>query len=224
MPVCQFYFLIKYDIIVWLKTYRKEGGKGAMECRKLVLASKSPRRCELLTRFGIPFETFAPEVNESCSLPAGEAVELLSRRKALATASRFGDTFILAADTLVSLNGETLGKPSGPEEASRMLSRLSGQTHQVFTGVTVVPPSGEVFTASDRTDVTFCDIPDEEILSYVATGDPLDKAGSYALQGRAALWVTRIEGCDTSVIGLPLYLVRRLLIRAGYPLAAVQHH
>jgi len=195
-----------------------------MEFRKLVLASKSPRRCELLTRFGVPFETFAPEVDESCSLPAGEAVELLSRRKALATASRFGDAFILAADTLVSLNGETLGKPSGPEEASRMLSRLSGQTHQVFTGVTVVPPSGEVFTASDRTDVTFCDIPDEEILSYVATGDPLDKAGSYALQGRAALWVTRIEGCDTSVIGLPLYLVRRLLIRAGYPLAAAQHH
>jgi septum formation protein len=195
-----------------------------MECRKLVLASKSPRRCELLTRFGIPFETFAPEVDESCSLPAGEAVEILSRRKALATASRFGDAFILAADTLVSLNGKTLGKPSGPEEASRMLSRLSGQTHQVFTGVTVIPPSGYVFTASDRTDVTFCDIPDEEILSYVATGDPLDKAGSYALQGRAALWVTRIEGCDTSVIGLPLYLVRRLLIRAGYPLAAAQHH
>ena len=195
-----------------------------MECGQLVLASKSPRRCELLTRFGIPFETFAPEVDESCSLPAGEAVELLSRRKALATASRFRDAFILAADTLVSLDRETLGKPADPGEAFRMLSRLSGRTHQVFTGVTVIPPSGEVFTASDRTDVTFCDIPDEEIRSYVATGDPLDKAGSYALQGRAALWVTRIEGCDTSVIGLPLYLVRRLLIRAGYPLSAAQHH
>lgn len=105
-----------------------------------------------------------------------------------------------------------------------MLSRLSGRTHQVFTGVTIIPPSGEVFTASDRTDVTFCEIPGEEIRSYVATGDPLDKAGSYALQGRAALWVTRIEGCDTSVIGLPLYLVRRLLLRAGYPLTAAQHH
>ncbi len=195
-----------------------------MECGQLVLASKSPRRCELLTRFGIPFETFAPEVDESCSLPAGEAVEVLSRRKALATASLFRDAFILAADTLVSLDGEALGKPSGPEEAFFMLSRLSGRTHQVFTGVTIIPPSGEVFTASDRTDVTFCEIPGEEIRSYVATGDPLDKAGSYALQGRAALWVTRIEGCDTSVIGLPLYLVRRLLLLAGYPLTAAQHH
>lgn len=194
------------------------------ESRRLILASKSPRRYELLSRLGIPFETFSPDVDETCDLTAAEAVQILSRRKAFATASSYGNAFILAADTLVSLNGEALGKPSGADEAVSMLRCLSGKVHQVFTGVTVFSPSGESFTASDRTDVTFCDIADEEILSYVASGDPLDKAGSYALQGRAAQWITRIEGCDSSVIGLPLYLVRRLLIEAGYPLSAVQNH
>ena len=193
----------------------------APECNRLILASKSPRRCELLARFGIPFETCAPDVDEACDLSAADAVELLSRRKALAAVPWFPDAFILAADTLVSLNGEALGKPAGPDEAFRMLRLLSGHTHQVFTGVTVVSPSGKALTASDRTDVTFCDIPDGEIRSYVRSGEPLDKAGSYGLQGHAALWVTRIEGSDTSVIGLPLYLVRQLLIRAGYPFPRV---
>ena len=192
------------------------------EQARLILASRSPRRSELMARFGIPFETFSLEVDESCGLSACEAVEVLSRRKALAAFSAFPDAFILAADTLVSLEGEVLGKPSGPDEAARMLRSLSGRVHQVFTGVTVMSPSGRVFALSDRTDVTFCPVPEEEILAYVNSGEPLDKAGSYALQGRAALWVTRIEGSDTSVIGLPLYLVRRLLILAGYPLAAAQ--
>ena len=189
---------------------------------RLILASRSPRRLELLTRFGVPFETFVPDVDESCDLPTAEAVESLSRRKALATSSSFPDAFILAADTLVSVDGVSLGKPSGREDAVRMLRLLSGRTHQVFTGVTVVSPSGDVFTSSDRTDVTFCAVPEEEILSYADSGEPLDKAGSYALQGRASLWITRLDGSDTSVIGLPLYLVRELLISAGFPLAAAQ--
>ena len=191
---------------------------------RLILASRSPRRLELLTRFGIPFETFVPDVDETCDLPAAEAVEAISRRKALATASSFPDAFILAADTLVSADGVSLGKPSGREDAIRMLRLLSGHTHQVFTGVTVISPAGEIFTSSDRTDVTFCDVPEGEILSYADSGEPLDKAGSYALQGRASLWITRIAGSDTSVVGLPLYLVRKLLIDAGYPLAAAQRH
>ena len=194
------------------------------ECFRLILASKSPRRCELLSRLGIPFETFSPEADESCGLPASEAVEVLSRRKALTTVSSFPDAFILAADTLVSLNGKVLGKPSGFDDAACMLRSLSGKTHQVFTGVTVISPAGEAYTASDRTDVTFCDIPEEEIVAYIETEEPIDKAGSYALQGRAAVWITRIEGSDTSVIGLPLYLVRQLLIRAGYPVTAFQAH
>ena len=194
----------------------------SLENIRLILVSKSPRRCELLGRIGIPFETFSPEIDESCSLSASEAVKVLSRLKAQATVPSFMDAFIIAADTLVSLNGEALGKPSCPDDAVRMIRSLYGQTHQVFTGVTVISPSGQAYTAADHTDVTFCDIPEEEIISYVRTGEPLDKAGSYALQGGAAVWITRIEGCDTSVIGLPLYLVRQLLIRAGYPFSAVR--
>ena len=98
-----------------------------------------------------------------------------------------------------------------------MLRTLSGRTHQVFTGVTVISPSGEIISGVDSTDVTFDSVPEEEILSYVRSGEPMDKAGAYALQGRAGMWISRLDGSDTSVIGLPLCLVRRLLIAAGYP-------
>ena len=97
-----------------------------------------------------------------------------------------------------------------------MLRLLSGRTHQVFTGVAVISPSGEAFTGLDRTDVTFDLLTEEEILSCVRSGEPMDKAGAYALQGRAGAWVTCLHGSDTSVIGLPLYLVRRLLLQSGF--------
>ncbi len=185
---------------------------------KLVLSSKSPRRCELLKRTGISFETEAPDVDESCELSADEAVRILSLRKAQASAKVHPGRFILAADTLVSLQGEKLGKPADEHSAVRMLRMLSGRTHQVYTGVTVISPDGAEFTDADRTDVTFTSVEDAEILDYVRSGEPMDKAGAYALQGRAGLWVTHIDGSDTSVIGLPLYLVRSLLLQAGYPL------
>ena len=193
---------------------------------KLVLASRSPRRCELLNRIGLVFETDAPDVDETCSLPAGEAVRILSLRKAQAAAESHPRSFILAADTLVSFREEALGKPLDPPDAIRMLRMLSGQTHQVYTGVTVISPDGRVFTDSDRTDVTFASVDDAEIADYVRSGEPMDKAGAYALQGRAGMWVTHLDGSDTSVIGLPLYLVRSLLLQAGYPLlaAAGTHH
>jgi len=192
----------------------------------LVLASRSPRRCELLNRIGLVFETDAPDVDETCSLPAGEAVRILSLRKAQAAAESHPGSFILAADTLVSFREEALGKPLDPPDAIRMLRMLSGQTHQVYTGVTVISPDGRVFTDSDRTDVTFASVDDAEIADYVRSGEPMDKAGAYALQGRAGMWVTHLDGSDTSVIGLPLYLVRSLLLQAGYPLlaAAGTHH
>ena len=103
---------------------------------------------------------------------------------------------------------------------------LSGQTHQVYTGVTVMSPDGSAFTGSDRTDVTFAPVDEAEIIDYVSTGEPMDKAGAYALQGRAGMWVTHLDGSDTSVIGLPLYLVRSLLLQAGYPLLSADrtHH
>ena len=186
----------------------------------MILASRSPRRCELLSRLGIPFLTDAPDVDESCDLPAPEAVQQLSLRKALAAASLHPDCWIIGADTLVSLDGQSLGKPKDESEASRMLHMLSGRTHQVFTGVTVISPSGGSLTGLDRTDVTFDTLTEQEIDSYIRSGEPMDKAGAYALQGKAGAWVTHLAGCDTSVIGLPLCLVRRFLIRAGYPLDA----
>ena len=183
---------------------------------RLILASCSPRRSELLESAGIPFETVRPDVDESCSLPAEEAVAVLSARKAAAVGKMYPGRFILAADTLVAVDGRPLGKPGSAECAVHMLHILSGRTHQVFTGVSVLSPSGELFTETDRSDVTFCEIPEKEILSYVSTGEPMDKAGSYALQGRASLWITHLDGSASSVIGLPLARVRSLLLRSGY--------
>ena len=187
---------------------------------RLILASRSPRRCELLQRLGLSFETDAPDVDESSSLPAADTVQLLSRRKAVAAADAHFGCFILAADTLVSFQGKPLGKPVDETDAVRMLTLLSGQTHQVFTGVTVLSPSGDLFSGLDCTNVSFMPLTEKEILSYVHSGEPMDKAGAYALQGRAGMWVNHLDGSDSSVIGLPLYLVRQLLLQAGFPLQA----
>ena len=183
----------------------------------IILASASPRRRELLTLAGIPYEVCVLPVEEERGLPAPEEVRINAELKAGAVAGQFPGRFILAADTLVELDGLVLGKPVDPQEAFVMLKRLSGHTHHVHTGVTLVLPDGGVITDADCSSVTFDEIPDEEIESYVRTGEPLDKAGAYAVQGRAALWIRRLEGCWSSVVGLPLYLVRSLLIRSGYP-------
>ena len=187
---------------------------------KLILASCSPRRSELLALAGIPFETVSPDVDETCSLPASEAVAVLSARKAQAVGRMYSGRYVLAADTLVALDGVSLGKPADVKEAERMLRSLSGRTHQVYTGVSVLDPSGKLYTETDRSDVTFCDLTEEEIQAYVRSGEPMDKAGAYALQGHASLWITRLVGCYSSVIGLPLYLVRKLLMNCGYELVS----
>ena len=126
---------------------------------------------------------------------------------------------MIGADTIVVYEGEILGKPKDTDDARRMLRELSGNAHQVYTGVTVINPAGELFTDSDRSDVTFGDIPEAEIAAYVRSGEPLDKAGAYAIQGRASLWISHMAGSYSSVIGLPLYVVRKLLLQAGYQLA-----
>ena len=202
-----------YDIIIRLSNPER-----SVYLAGLILASRSPRRCELLSRLGLSFVTDAPDVDEECSLPAPEAVRELSVRKAAAAFRFHPDCWILGADTLVSIHGYSLGKPANESEAVEMLRMLSGNTHQVCTGVTVIKPDGKKLTEVDCTDVTFDRISEEEILSYVHSGEPMDKAGAYALQGRAGAWVSRLNGSDSSVIGLPLYLVRRLLIQAEYPL------
>ncbi len=186
-----------------------------MDDAALILASGSPRRRELLALMGVPFTVDATEVDETCSLPAREAVEELSRRKALAGAKAHPGRVVLAADTLVAADGLPLGKPRDEQDAARMLRMLSGRWHQVFTGVCVVSGAGEAFSGVDGTDVRFSPMTEEEISAYIATGEPMDKAGAYALQGVGGLWVEEIRGSVSCVIGLPLVLTRRLLLRCG---------
>lgn len=186
-----------------------------MEETRLILASQSPRRRELLSLTGIPFEVDAPEVDETYTLGARDAVLELSRRKALAAAARHPGQVILASDTLVAVDDVPLGKPADEADAFRMLRSLSGRWHQVYTGVCVISAAGDVYAEVDATDVRFGPMSDEAIRAYIATSEPMDKAGAYALQGIAGLWIEEIRGSHTNVIGLPLTLTRKLLENCG---------
>ena len=181
----------------------------------LILASASPRRRELLGLTGLPFTIDAPDVDEICDLPPREAVKELSRRKALAAAKLHPGCVILAADTLVSVDEKALGKPRDEEDAFRMLSMLSGRWHQVYTGVSVVDADGILHCEADVTDVHFEPMTEGAIRRYIATGEPMDKAGAYAVQGIAGLWIDQLHGSHTNVIGLPMALTRRLLETCG---------
>lgn len=181
----------------------------------LILASASPRRRELLALTGLSFTVDAPDVDEGCTLPPREAVKELSRRKALAAAKLHPGCVILAADTLVSVDEQALGKPQDAEDAFHMLHSLSGRWHQVYTGVTVVSADGTLHCEADVTDVHFEPMSDEAIRRYIATGEPMDKAGAYAVQGIAGLWIDELRGSHTNVIGLPMALTRRLLEGCG---------
>lgn len=184
----------------------------------LILASQSPRRKELLARLGVEFTADAPEVDESCALPPDRAVLEISERKAKRGRELHPNDIILAADTLVALDGQALGKPRSAEDARAMLRLLSGRTHQVYTGVTVAAADGKIYFALSTSDVTFHPMSEKEIAAYVATGEPMDKAGAYALQGIAAQWIARVEGSPTGIIGLPLDEAARLLKLAGLEL------
>ena len=182
----------------------------------LILASASPRRRELLTQAGYPFTVRAADVPE-VSRPGEDAVRLtlrLAREKAEAVAATLtgeeSGATVLGVDTVVAVDQEILGKPGDPADAARMLRLLSGRTHQVVTGVCVVRGERQ-HAAAEVTPVCFRALSDEEIAEYVATGEPLDKAGAYAIQGRAARWVPRISGCYFNVVGLPIALVSAML-------------
>ncbi len=181
----------------------------------LILSSASPRRRELLALTGLPFTVDAPDVDETCTLPPREAVEELAQRKALAAAALHPGCVILAADTLVAVDDTALGKPRDEEDAFRMLHSLSGRWHQVHTGVSVVDAKGQLHSAVDTTDVHFEAMADEAIRRYISTGEPMDKAGAYAVQGIAGLWIDELRGSHTNVIGLPMALTRRLLEGCG---------
>jgi len=186
----------------------------------LVLASASPRRRELLSHLGLAFEIFRPDVDETPGPGEGAAalVERLAREKARAGAKAFPQALVVGADTLVSLPaGELFGKPRDASDAKRMLRALSGRTHEVRTGIAVVGPGAsraQVVTAQVR----LRPLSDPEIAWYVSTGEPLDKAGAYAVQGKAAAFVQAIDGSWSNVVGLPLAELTVLLAELGAPL------
>jgi septum formation protein len=191
---------------------------------KLILASASPRRRELLAQAGYVFEVRPAQVNEDPR--AGEDpiayVVRLAREKAQAVflgagnrdqgsaVANEGSVIVLGADTTVEVDGRILGKPEDAADAARMLRMLSGRTHRVITGVAIVTAE-RTEVAAEVTGVRFLTLSDEEIAEYVATGEPMDKAGAYAIQGRAAKWIPRIEGDYFNVVGLPLALVNTML-------------
>jgi len=178
----------------------------------LVLASASPRRQELLRSAGISFEVQPADIPEN-ALPgeaAKDCAERLARDKALAVASQRPHDFILGADTVVVVDGQILGKPTDAADAARMLRLLSGREHQVITGVCLVV-SAQPSVASETTLVTVSEITEKDIAGYVASGEPMDKAGAYAIQGIASRWIPRIEGDYSNVVGLPVALVLRML-------------
>ena len=177
----------------------------------LILASQSPRRKELLALFGIPFTVRVADIDETMD-PGGEAaaeVARVSRCKALAV-ERTDQDVVIAADTIVVCQGKILGKPHSSREAAEMLRLLSGRDHQVMTGVTVLRGDREaVFT--EITDLHFRDLTEGEIQRYVATGEPMDKAGSYGIQGGAALFCSRLVGDYYNVMGLPVCRLGEML-------------
>jgi septum formation protein len=183
---------------------------------KLVLASASPRRKELLAKVGFSFEVRPSSIPED-PLPGEDPIAYvtrLAREKALAvfSAQQAGDPslMVLGADTTVVAEGEILGKPEDSADAARMLRLLAGRTHQVITGVCVVS-SIATETAAEVTGVTFTTLSDAEIEEYIASGEPMDKAGAYGIQGRAGRWIPRVQGCYFNVGGLPRALVANMI-------------
>lgn len=193
----------------------------------LVLASASPRRQELLRNAGIAFTVYPTNIPE---LPqpgenGRDCAERLARQKAVAASHHQRDAFVLGADTVVVVGKEILGKPSDEADAARMLRLLSGRTHQVTTGVCLMGflrtgnqklRTGFEDTRSETTLVTMNPLTDEDVRSYVASGEPMDKAGAYAIQGAASRWIPRIEGDYFNVVGLPVSLVYRMLQEHGF--------
>jgi nucleoside triphosphate pyrophosphatase len=183
---------------------------------RLVLASGSPRRKELLAAAGFSFDVTPVSVDETRqpNEDATSYVARLARAKALAAAPSHADRIVIGADTVVVVDGEVLGKPRGAEDATRMLRLLSGRAHEVLTGVAIFA-RGRIVTAVERTMVWFVRLSASEISWYVASGEPLDKAGAYAIQALGSRFVPRIDGSYTNVVGLPVTTVLELLAQTG---------
>lgn len=181
----------------------------------LVLASGSPRRRELLAHLGLPFEVVVSEVDEESAITDPIALaQSLAQQKAQAVALLRPEAVILAADTVVAVEGQLLAKPATAEENKRFLRQLSGRTHHVYTGVAVWQ-AGKLLSDVGKTAVTFRELSESEIAHYAATGEGLDKAGGYGIQGIGAALVQSIDGEYSNVVGLPLSLTLRLLRAQG---------
>lgn len=185
---------------------------------QLILASSSARRRELMELMGYDFTVIAANADEDIALcEPGEYVKKLALMKAREVFLNHLDACVIGSDTIVWLDGEIIGKPNGEADALRILKKLAGRTHKVYTGVAVLAGGSEnVFY--DQTDVTFNDLTEAELLSYITTGEPLDKAGAYGIQGPGSFLVSRVEGCYFTVMGLPNPKVYRALAEVGvYP-------
>ncbi len=186
--------------------------------KKLILASTSPRRAALLKQIGLNFLIKVSAVDETPlpGLTPPELVGLLAERKATAAARKLHDGIVIGADTVVVWQGQVLGKPKNGDEAFEMLSKLQGSCHEVYTGIALIDvSSGEVLVQHEKTRVCFRSLDEREIRLYVASGEPLDKAGAYGVQGLAAIFITGIEGCYTNVVGLPLARLSLMLKQLG---------
>jgi len=174
---------------------------------KLILASASPRRRRLLKQIGFTFQVIISDVDEDDIVSHDPLINIqaIALLKARAVAASVEDGIVIGADTQILMDGETLGKPMDEADAARMLSELSGRSHEVITGVALIDAdTGREETWVETTLVTFRELSEEEISEYVDTGEPMGKAGAYGIQGRAAAFVERIEGCYFNVVGLPL--------------------
>ena len=184
----------------------------------VVLASASPRRAELLRQIGLTFRVCPTDIDETpgADEPAEHYVERLAREKALAGHAIAPDSLVIGSDTSVVLAGRIMGKPDSIEDATGMLHQLSGVTHQVMTAVAVAS-KGACASCLVVTDVRFRPLTEAEIAAYVATGEPMDKAGGYGIQGRGGIFVKDLRGSYSAVVGLPLQETAALLAGAGYP-------
>lgn len=190
----------------------------------LILASASPRRKELLEQANLSFQILTSQVEESFDpqLQPEEIVTELAYQKAKDVSNKVHPAYVLGCDTIVVLDGKILGKPANDKEAFQMLEMLSGRTHFVYTGVAIINPEREV-KFFEKTEVEFWELTSEEIMSYILTGEPFDKAGAYGIQGIGSYLVKGIKGDYFSVVGLPLSRTLRELKALGYPLPLSPH-
>ena len=187
---------------------------------KLILASASPRRAEILRDAGVPFAVMSSAVDETPypnESPQDHVQRLAAAKGELVAARAVGPAIVIAADTVVALEGRILGKPRSTDDARHMLEQLSGRTHSVLTGVALIRlPDAERRSFVESTLVYFAQLGDNDIVQYLATDEPYDKAGAYAIQGRAGRFIPRIEGCYFNVVGLPLARLMHGLRELGW--------